>query len=34
MVKITVFNAQSTSNLGVEDAFCIMLGDVSYGVVT
>lgn len=29
MVRITVFNAQSTSNLGEEDAFCIMPRDVS-----
>lgn len=29
MVRITVFNAQSTSNLGEEDSFCIMPGDVS-----
>lgn len=29
MVKITVFNAQSTSNLGEEDAFSIMPRDVS-----
>lgn len=29
MVKITVFNAQSTSDLGEKDAFCIMPRDVS-----
>lgn len=29
MVRITVFNAQSTSHLGEEDAFCIMPRDVS-----
>lgn len=34
MGRITVFNAQSTSNLGEEDAFCKMPRDVSYGVVT
>lgn len=32
MVKITVFNAQSTSNLGEEDAECREMS--RYGVVT
>lgn len=34
MGRITVFNAQSTSNMGEEDAFCKILRDVSYGMVT